>query len=551
MPLDGGEPRTVSQHPLGAESPVWSFDSTRLAYLARVPEDGRYGTVEGVSPDKEPPRRITRLFYRVDGLGFRPDRPRHVFVVDAFAEDAQPMRITDGDYDHSGVDWSPREDVLTFAAARHEEHDNDLASDVWVVNADGSELRALTDTTVSAGQTRFSADGAAVCFVSMEIGPDRMDPSIRNDVVWAVPVDGSAAPRPLLDRERYHLANPGGEIVTAPGGVLFPNENRGAVELLLVPYEGGDPRVLFEGPRQVVGAASGGDAVVATAVDPTSWGDLVVRTASGTERKLTDWSASFGSTVDVRPQEEITATAPDGYPVHGWVVRPAGEGPFPVLLMIHGGPNTQYGWKLFDEAQVYAGAGYAVVMGNPRGSSGYGQEHGRAILGNVGEVSAADLLALLDAALKSDDLDPNRVGVLGGSHGGYMTTWLAGHHGDRFRAAISERALNAIDSFTGSSDIGWFFTDSLYGPEPAGQRNQSPLSHAGNIQIPVLIIHSEHDWRCPVEQAQRLFVALKRRGVPVELLLFPGEGHELSRSGLPSHRIARFEAILDWWGRYL
>jgi dipeptidyl aminopeptidase/acylaminoacyl peptidase len=551
MATDGGEPRRLTEHPVGAESPVWSFDSTRLAYIARVPEEGRYGTVDGVGPDKEPPRRITRMFYRVDGLGFRLDRPRHVFVIDALTVGAEPVQVTDGEHDHGDVDWSPREDLLTFGAARHDDRDDDLASDIWVAAPDGSNLRALTDTTGWAGQPVFSADGSVVCFMSTELGPDRVDPSIRNEVVWAVPVDGSAPARPLLDRERYHLAGPHGEIARAPGGVLFPNENRGSVELLLVPYGGGEPEVLLDGARQVIGAAWGGDALVASETSPSSWGELVARVGTGPERRLTDWGAGFRSTVDIRPQEEITGTAPDGYPVHGWLVRPAGDGPFPVLLMIHGGPFTQYGWRLFDEAQVYAGAGYAVVMGNPRGSSGYGQEHGRAILGNVGEVSAADLLALLDAALKAADLDPNRVGVLGGSHGGFMTTWLAGNRGDRFRAAISERAVNGIDSFTGSSDIGWFFADSMYGTDLAGQERQSPLTYAGNIGIPMLIIHSEHDWRCPVEQAQRLFVTLKRRRVPVELLLFPGEGHELSRSGLPSHRIARFEAILDWWRRYL
>jgi dipeptidyl aminopeptidase/acylaminoacyl peptidase len=234
------------------------------------------------------------------------------------------------------------------------------------------------------------------------------------------------------------------------------------------------------------------------------------------------------------------------------VLRPAGEGPHPVLLLIHGGPFFQYGWNLFDEAQVYVAAGYAVVMGNPRGSAGYGEAHGRAVMGNVGEVSATDLLALLDAALAGDpSLDRDRVGVMGGSHGGFMTTWMAAHHGDRFRAAISERAVNAIDSFTGSSDIGWFFADDLYGPDRAGQVAQSPLTNADRIDIPMLLIHSEQDWRCPVEQAQRLFVALKRRGVPVELLLFPGEGHELSRGGRPRHRVARFDAILDWWSRHL
>jgi len=551
MPLAGGEPRRLTDHLLGVEAPVWSHDSTRLAYTARAPEEGRYGTVEGKGSEKEPPRRITRLFYRVDGVGFRLDQPRHVFVVDALTSDAVPTQVTEGGYDHGEVDWSPRGELLTFVAARHTEHDDDLVGDVWVVAPDGSGLRVLTDSSSMTGQPKFSADGTAVCFLAVETGESRREGTIRNDVPWSVPVDGSASPRCLLDRERYHLTGPGGEMVRARDGLLFPNENRGAVELLLVPYDGGEPRVLIDGARQALSAASAGDTVVATVTDPSSWGDLLVRVGNGPERRLTDWSGTFASTVDIRLLEEITATAPDGYPVHGWVVRPAGEGPHPVLLMIHGGPFTQYGWKLFDEAQVYAGAGYAVVMGNPRGSSGYGEAHGRAVIGNVGEVSATDLMVLLDAALKADDLDRTRVGVLGGSHGGFMTTWLAAHHGDRFKAAISERALNAIDSFTGSSDIGWFFTHSMYGTDPAVRQAQSPLSYVDRIQIPMLIIHSEHDWRCPVEQAQRLYVALKLCGVPTELLLFPGEGHELSRSGLPSHRIARFEAILDWWGRYL
>jgi dipeptidyl aminopeptidase/acylaminoacyl peptidase len=247
---------------------------------------------------------------------------------------------------------------------------------------------------------------------------------------------------------------------------------------------------------------------------------------------------------------ELEATAPDGAKVHGWVVKPVGVGPFPTVLMVHGGPFAHYGWTLFDEAQVYAGAGYAVVMGNPRGSSGYGETHGRAIVGDFGNLDAIDVLALLDAALADPELDDDRVGVMGGSYGGFMTTWLVGHS-DRFRAAISERACNAFDSFEGSSDIGWLFVSQYNGTDPERVRAQSPLTHVDRIRTPMLLIHSEHDWRCPVEQAQRLFVALKLRKVEVELLLFPGEGHELSRSGLPSHRIARFEAVLDWWERHL
>ena len=211
-----------------------------------------------------------------------------------------------------------------------------------------------------------------------------------------------------------------------------------------------------------------------------------------------------------------------------------------MLLTVHGGPFSQYGWTLFDETQVYVSAGYAVVQCNPRGSSGYGSAHGRAIQGAWGELDAADVLAFLDAALEDPTLDAGRVGIMGGSYGGYLTTLLLGRT-TRFAAAISERAFTDPVSFVGSSDIGWFFPDVYLGTEPERVAAQSALASAGAITTPTLVIHSEEDWRCPVEQGVRLYVELKRRGVPTELLLFPGEGHELSRSGRPRHRLARFE----------
>jgi dipeptidyl aminopeptidase/acylaminoacyl peptidase len=544
LPAAGGEARRLTDHPLGAGGPVWSPDSTRLAYVARVPEEGRYGRND-VKPEKEPPRRITRLMFRRDDFGFLDGRRAHVWTVDL---SGASTRATHGDFDHEDVDWSPDGTLLTFVAARHDNAGNDLRDDVWVCAPDGTGLRALTSGGLGVGQPRFSADGRLVCFTGNEIGPDELHGVVRNESLWAVPVAGGAATR-LTDEERYNLATRG-RIGCVDGGVLYPNEHRGDVQLLLVPYAGGQPRVLVEGRRTVLGADLRAGVLVASVADGRSWGELHAWDPAG-ERSLTDFNADFMSTVDTRPVEDIEALAPDGYPLHGFLVRPAGEGPHPLLLLIHGGPFTQYGPALFDEAQVYAGGGYAVLMGNPRGSSGYGQAHGQAIVGDVSEMSTVDLMALLDAALADPALDPQRVGVMGGSHGGFMTTWLAAREGHRFRAAISERAVNSIDSFTGSSDIGWFFADDLYGADLQQQRAQSPLTHADRITIPMLIVHSEQDWRCPVEQAQRLYVALRRRGVPVEMLLFPGEGHELSRSGLPSHRVARFEAILDWWSRWM
>lgn len=556
MPTAGGEPRRVTDHPLGAGEPVWSPDSTRIAYVTRVPEEGRYGTKEGITPEKEPPRRITTLRYRLDNVGFVLDRRSQVFVLDPHAEQPEPSQITTGDTDHEEVAWSPDSTLLAFKAARHETRDDDLIVDIFVCDPAGSGLRPLTPGTeqpLAASTPRFSLDGQTLFFVARDLGSDGRDFFAKNEALWAVPVDGSTAPKRLTSAEHYHRAYPSVPIAVTKEGVLFPNENRGAVELLLVPGDADPstpPREVINGARQVRGCAEANGTIAATVAAPDTHGEVVALT-SDKERVLTSFGADLAEKTDIRPMTEITATAPDGYPVHGWVVRPDDGGPHPVLLMVHGGPFTQYGWTLFDEAQVYAGAGYAVVYGNPRGSSGYGAAHGRHVAGDVGGRSATDLLSLLDEALRADDLDGGRVGVLGGSHGGFMTTWLAARHGDRFRAAVSERAVNAIDSFIGSSDIGWFFAEGLYGSDPEARSAQSPLTHADSIDIPLLIIHSEQDWRCPLEQAQRLFVALKAGGVETELLLFPGEGHEMSRSGLPSHRVARFEAILDWWSRYL
>lgn len=548
LPAAGGEPRRLTDHPLGAGGPVWSPDSRHLAYTARVPEPGRYGTDESVGPEAEPPRRITTRRYRFDGVGYIVDRPTHVWVV--ALDDEEPTRVTDGDHDHTDVSWSPDGTQLTFAAARHATAGDDLRNDVWVGQPDGSGLRALTEGGFSASQPKFTPDGTAVVFVSVVLGSGDRSAVCRNNGLWSVPT-GDGAPQRLTDQERYTLAGPGGTIAVTDDGVLFPAEHRGAVRLLRVPYHGGEPECLVDGARQVIAARAAAGTVAVTFTDPEQPGELAV--LDGAELRVRSrFNEGFAAALGVRPMVEVDATAPDGHPAHGWLVRPDGAGPHPVLLMIHGGPFTQYGWRVFDEAQVYATAGYAVVMGNPRGSSGYGEAHGRAAIADVGNVSATDLLTLLDAALDGDStLDRDRVGVLGGSHGGFMTTWLAAHHGDRFRAAISERAVNAIDSFAGSSDIGWFFAEDMYGSDPDGRAAQSPLTYADRIGIPMLIIHSEQDWRCPVEQAQRLFVALKRRGTPVEMLLFPGEGHELSRSGRPGHRVARFEAILDWWARHL
>ncbi len=547
----GGDARKLTDLPGGAAAPRWSPDSTAIAFTARVPEEGRYGQDEKITPGKEAPRRITGLQYRLDGVGFLIDQRSHVFVVGIDgADDEQPdaEQLTSGDWDDVDVEWSPDGQWLTFVSRRHERREHDLNSDVFVVRRDGSDLRQVTDSTLLAGEPHFAGSGDTIVFAGGDAGPDGRDWVGTQTGLYSVPVVPGGRATRLTDAERYNLVEGAGVVVDGDR-VLVLFENRGANDLIAVPLDGSQPQTVSTGQRMLTGFDRAGDTIVVSYKDEHSAGELgVVR--DGALRPLTDFAKRLRENAPPRPIVELTPSAADGQQLHGFLVVPEGEGPHPVLLMIHGGPFAQYGWTVFDEAQVYAGAGYAVVYTNPRGSSGYGAAYGRHIKHDVGDRSMSDLMTMLDDALARPELDASRLGVLGGSHGGFMTSWIVGHT-DRFAAAVSERAVNAIDSFAGSSDIGWGFGDDLYGPDPAEQRRQSPLTYADDINTPLLIIHSEQDWRCPIEQAQRLYVALRNRDADVEMLIFPGEGHELSRSGLPSHRVARFEAILGWFDRYL
>jgi dipeptidyl aminopeptidase/acylaminoacyl peptidase len=556
LPTAGGTARRLTDHPLGAGEPVWAPDSRRLAYAARVPEEGRYGTAEGVGPEAEPPRLITTLKYRQDDVGFVRDRPSQVFVLDLpedCADDAapapSPRQLTTGDADCTDVAWSPDGSELAFVSSRHPEADRDLVADVYAVPAGGGGLRRVTDGRGSCSRPAYDPSGRWIFLSAVpDLGPDGVDFVSRNETLCRVPAGGGPL-EVLLDPETHHRGDQSPTTVLADDAVLFAVERRGAVELLRVPRGGGEPVPLVDGPFTVRGMGFGGGVVVATVAHDRSAGELIAITP-GRRRLLTAFGRALGATGRLHRMQERTATAPDGYPVHGWVTVPDGPGPHPVLLAVHGGPFSQYGWTLFDETQAYVSAGYAVVQCNPRGSSGYGQEHGRAIRHDWGNVDAADVLAFLDAALEAPELDADRVGLMGGSYGGYLTTLLLGRT-DRFAAAISERAFNDPVSFIGSSDIGWVFPDQYLGTDPARVAAQSPMTTIARITTPTLVVHSEEDWRCPVEQGLRLYVDLKRRGVPTELLLFPGEGHELSRSGRPRHRLARLEHVLRWWARWL
>lgn len=555
LPLRGGDAITLTDAPLGAEAPRWSPDGRQLLFTARVPEPGRYGTGldaagEKIGPDQEAPRLITGNRYRIDGVGFINDKRQQLWVLDvpvAGAKAAPARQLTEADADSIGGTWSPDGATIAFISARHDTADSDMRDGIWTCAPDGSGLRFVVEPTVSVEQVVFDPDGSRLWFLAGEVGDSGVDFVGRTTGLWSAPIDASARPRRHTDSETVELTGP---LTFDASGLHCLRLNRGAVEL--VRYADGELSSVAGGPCQIQAHDVAPDGtVVFTATDQTSGGELFVVPAGGSEPlRRSDFGASLRSTGRLFDAVEVSAQASDGYPVHGWVMKPAGPGPHPVLLLVHGGPFAQYGWNLFDEFLVAVTAGYAVVFGNPRGSAGYGESHGRSVRRAMGTVDALDVLALLEAALLDLSLDGRRVGVMGGSYGGYMTALLTTRT-DRFTAAIVERGFLDPVSFAGSSDIGWSFGWEYVGEHPAAVAAQSPMAAISSVVTPTMVIHSEHDWRCPLEQGQRWYAALRRQGVETELLLFPGEGHELTRSGSPQHRRARFEHVMRWWSEHL
>ncbi|MPV48462.1 MULTISPECIES: S9 family peptidase [unclassified Pseudactinotalea] len=570
MPTGGGEPLVLTDHECGVSGPLrFSADSTRLAYAARVPEPGRYGTDAAVDAHAEPPRHITHLDYRAEGTGFHLDRPERVFTLtlpgpldpqaDPQADPAplddvarparagaptRPVAVTSGAGAFRAPIWFG-EDLLALREVRGAHH-----CELVRIRPDGTASVVDTGAWIVGGLVRDLTHERRVWLLLADYGPDRTDFIGKRAALASADLVGTE----LIDL-RVHTDPQAGGLVAdgfcaVQGGVVIARERRGSVELLR--YDG-ELTSMLSGPVTVTSAAGIGTSAGALAVAAGigSAGDLWHIGADGEARQVTDLSARLRREAGVFTPAELEVSAADGYPVHGWVTQPAGEGPHPVLLLIHGGPHAAYSPTYFDEVQAYTAAGYAVVFCNPRGSASYGQAHGRATIGGWGRLDAQDVLAFLDGALAAHPrLDPGRVGVMGGSYGGYLTAWLTTID-HRWHGAIVERGFLDPVSFEGSSDIGWFFGLQYLGSDPELVAAQSPMAAIGRVRTPTLVIHSEHDWRCPLEQGQRWFVGLKRRGVPAEFLLFPGEGHELSRSGRPAHRRARFDHILAWWQRHL
>lgn len=547
MAAAGGEAAVVTSFGLGVTEAEWSPDGTRLGVI---------GT-EWLEPDlsdderKRRPRRLRTAGYRFDNMGWLHDRRRNVFVVDPAG--GEPVALTSGDHRDRNLAWRPDSAAVGFISARHERRYIEPGSQVWEVAADGGEPRQLVERG-SWGEMSYRPDGAVHL-----IG----DPSPwgypRVAGVWRLDPTGPVRLASAIDR---NFAVPSGVFPSGPqwlddGRFRSALEDRGTVRIVEVGTDGAWKDVAG-GERVITGMTTrrDGSAMAFTATSGTDPGELVWW-ENGVETVLTELNAGFRSGAGLIAAEHFIVEH-DGVDLDAWVLLPPGTDRVPLLLNIHGGPATQYGFGFFDEFQIYAGAGFGVLACNPRGSSGRGTDFVRVPVGRWTEERPPDLediLAVVDAALERfPRLDPDRMGIMGGSYGGFMTARiLPVDH--RWKSAVPERGLYSFGSFMGTSDIGYDFPREYLGTgeqrDWAAMWAASPLAMADRITTPCLLVHSEEDFRCPIEQAEQLYSVLLQQGVEAEMLRFPGSSHELSRSGKPKYRRERFEAIVDWHRRHL
>ena len=560
--LDGGEAQQATNRPYGASLGSWSSDNLHIAFSAQSdPEADTAPMTNGGIADE---RIIRDLSYRFDGIGYR-ERYSHIWTVNI--ETKEQKQLTSGDVNDGDPQWQPNGDLIAFTGNRRDDRKRYLSPrQILLVPANGGDVQTIGNDDVSFGSPVWNADGSRIAW----LGHEDASANTRNVNLFTANADGSKLKNHSEKWDTsvndYGMSDVHGGSEARPvwisdDEVLALASQQGSTHVFRFRVTGRavNPKQVTTGNRRIGGFAVtdlGLAYVVGTINRPKELfasnadGGDEIQISHANDKTLTD--LSLVNAID------ITAKSHDGMEIQTWLLPPAemkdGE-KYPLIVQIHGGPHGMYSYDFFHEMQAMSARGYGVVFCNPRGSAGYGEEFCACTRANWGESDMPDVIAALEAAIDTVDwIDTDRLGVTGGSYGGYLTNWIISHD-DRFKAAVTQRCVSNFYSFFGTSDIGVNFGEFEFGGVPWKDAElllkHSPISYVDKINTPLLIVHNEQDLRCPIEQAEQMFTALKYLEQEVGFVRIPGESHDLSRSGTPSRRQARLSHIIGWFDTHL
>lgn len=565
MSAKGGEAKQLTKLEKGVFSFIWSPCSKKIWFSAPLKE-GKSWTDKAEKEDEKKPEAyiVEKMKYHGDGVGLLPkDTYRQIGSIVIASEEI--TAFTEGTFNHSLQAISHDGKKLVIGVNRVENTDFSFREPMLLIDVETKKESVIVEESGYFGGATFSADDKYIAFGGMlhtfknathaevyvyevstgilQVLTEGIDAPV-GDYAGADIQQGASAPDVVWTNQNH---------------LYFQLSTMGDVRLYFASLEGEIYPATPEN-EHIYGydIASDETYALATISNPIFPGELFkLNLATGERIALTKFNEELLNEVELVEPEAIVYKGLNDWDVYGWLMKPAGYQvgeKYPLIVEIHGGPHTMYANTFFHELQLLAAQGYGVLYVNPRGSHSYSQQFVDAVRGDYGNGDYEDIMAGVDYVLKENDwIDETRLGVTGGSYGGFMTNWIVGHT-NRFKAAVTQRSISNWISFYGVSDIGYYLTPWQIGTDMTDIDklwDASPLKYAANIETPLLILHSENDYRCPIEQGQQLYITLKAMGKETSFVRFPQSDHNLSRVGLPNLRQTRLEQITSWFAKYL
>ena len=562
---DGGEARSLTDFEKGVNGFVWSPCGTKIWFNALAKEGKTFTDKEEKEEKKQPePYHVDKMKYKMDGMGLLPKNfHRHIGSVDIASKEVE--QLTEGNFHYNLETVSHDGKKMIYGVTREENLDFVFRQSLYLYDIDTKEETIVIEEEGYFGGAAFSHDDSKIAFV----GSTRQYENATHTEVFVADLKAhtricltESLDAPVGDyvvADHQQGASAPDVVWTKDDHLYFQVSTMGDVRLYFASLDG----MIFPASpdmEHVYGydVSRDGEFAVAAISNPINPGELYrLQIASGERQSLTSFNQAFLEQTELIEAEPIISTGSKDWEVHGWLIKPYGyqKGEkYPLVVNIHGGPHAMYANTFVHEMQLLAARGFGVLYVNPRGSHGYSQEFVDAVRSDYGGGDYEDIIKSVNQIVEANDwIDAERLGVTGGSYGGFMTNWIVGHT-NLFKAAVTQRSISNWISFFGVSDIGYYFSDWQIGADMTDVDKlwqHSPLKYAKNVQTPLLILHSENDYRCPIEQSEQLYVTLKSMGKETEFVRFPEADHNLSRTGKPNLRFARLEQITGWMEKYL